>query len=131
MSPRGDYFHEDETSRVHGGLKEIASGLETAGKNFIWVVRKLKEEEEEEEGDWLPEGFEQRGGRKRDDHKRMGAAGFDIGSSNGGWICDTLWVEFHVGRSCCRRSDGDVASGGGAVLQRETGDGGVENWSWC
>ncbi|KAL0559711.1 hypothetical protein IC582_000078 [Cucumis melo] len=41
-------------------LKEIASGLEAARKNFIWVVRKVKKEEEEENHDWLPEGYEQR-----------------------------------------------------------------------
>ena len=42
-------------------LKEIVSGLEASGKNFIWVVRKVKEEEEKgEDQDWLPEGFQQR-----------------------------------------------------------------------
>nr|AXK92492.1 flavonoids UDP-glycosyltransferase [Siraitia grosvenorii] len=39
-------------------LKEIANGLEASGQQFIWVVRKGKEEEDD--GDWLPEGFEQR-----------------------------------------------------------------------
>ncbi|KAF7811003.1 Scopoletin glucosyltransferase [Senna tora] len=38
-------------------LKEIAMGLEASGQNFIWVVRSQKEEEEKE---WLPEGFEKR-----------------------------------------------------------------------
>ncbi|CAJ2650213.1 scopoletin glucosyltransferase-like [Trifolium pratense] len=37
-------------------LQEIAIGLEASGQNFIWVVRKSKEDEEE----WLPEGFEKR-----------------------------------------------------------------------
>ncbi|KGN43913.1 scopoletin glucosyltransferase [Cucumis sativus] len=42
-------------------LKEIANGLEACGKNFIWVVRKIKEKDEDEEDkDWLPEGYEQR-----------------------------------------------------------------------
>lgn len=41
-------------------LKEIAIGLEASGKKFIWVVRKGKGEEEEDEQNWLPEGFEQR-----------------------------------------------------------------------
>ncbi|KAL3843907.1 hypothetical protein ACJIZ3_001310 [Penstemon smallii] len=37
-------------------LRETAIGLENSGQNFIWVVRKGKEENE----DWLPEGFEER-----------------------------------------------------------------------
>ncbi|XP_038888672.1 scopoletin glucosyltransferase-like [Benincasa hispida] len=41
-------------------LKEIAIGLEASGQNFIWVIRKGKEEEEAEERNWLPEGYEQR-----------------------------------------------------------------------
>ncbi|TYK06763.1 scopoletin glucosyltransferase-like [Cucumis melo var. makuwa] len=47
-------------------LKEIASGLEACGKNFIWVVRKVKGEEEkgEDHEEWLPKGFEQRGEEK-------------------------------------------------------------------
>ncbi|CAJ2650215.1 unnamed protein product [Trifolium pratense] len=35
-------------------LREIAMGLEATGKNFIWVVRRSKEDGDE----WLPEGFE-------------------------------------------------------------------------
>ncbi|GKV01614.1 hypothetical protein SLEP1_g14159 [Rubroshorea leprosula] len=35
-------------------LKEIAMGLEASGQQFIWVVRKHNEEEQ----DWLPKGFE-------------------------------------------------------------------------
>ncbi|KAL0559710.1 hypothetical protein IC582_000077 [Cucumis melo] len=43
-------------------LKEIANGLEACGKNFIWVVRKVKreEKEKEEDEDWLSKGYEQR-----------------------------------------------------------------------
>ncbi|XP_059652929.1 scopoletin glucosyltransferase-like [Cornus florida] len=37
-------------------LLEIAKGLEASEQQFIWVVRKEKEEKEE----WLPEGFEKR-----------------------------------------------------------------------
>ncbi|KAJ0237960.1 hypothetical protein HA466_0244760 [Hirschfeldia incana] len=37
-------------------LIEIAAGLEASGKNFIWVVRKNKGDNEE----WLPEGMEER-----------------------------------------------------------------------
>lgn len=37
-------------------LMQIAIGLESSGQDFIWVVRK----DEEEEEDWLPEGFEKR-----------------------------------------------------------------------
>ncbi|XP_059651075.1 scopoletin glucosyltransferase-like [Cornus florida] len=37
-------------------LLEIARGLEASEQQFIWVVRKEKQEEEE----WLPEGFEKR-----------------------------------------------------------------------
>ncbi|KAF7811007.1 scopoletin glucosyltransferase-like [Senna tora] len=37
-------------------LKEIALALEASGQNFIWVVRRSKQEDDE----WLPEGFEKR-----------------------------------------------------------------------
>ncbi|XP_061367899.1 scopoletin glucosyltransferase-like [Gastrolobium bilobum] len=37
-------------------LREIAMGLEASGQQFIWVVRKSKEDEKE----WLLEGFEKR-----------------------------------------------------------------------
>jgi hypothetical protein len=37
-------------------LREIAMGLEASGKDFIWVVRRSKEDKEE----WLPEGFEKK-----------------------------------------------------------------------
>ncbi|XP_062025274.1 probable UDP-glucosyl transferase 73B6 [Rosa rugosa] len=39
-------------------LKEIAMALEVAGQDFIWVVRKGKDEVDQDE--WLPEGFEER-----------------------------------------------------------------------
>ncbi|KAK8621316.1 hypothetical protein V6N13_067751 [Hibiscus sabdariffa] len=39
-------------------LNEIAKGLEASGQDFIWVVRKVDDDEEKEE--WLPEGFEER-----------------------------------------------------------------------
>ncbi|XP_050366977.1 scopoletin glucosyltransferase-like [Argentina anserina] len=39
-------------------LKEIAMALEAAGQDFIWVVRRGKDEEDQDE--WLPEGFEER-----------------------------------------------------------------------
>ncbi|XP_065872706.1 probable UDP-glucosyl transferase 73B6 [Euphorbia lathyris] len=39
-------------------LKEIAMGLESSGKDFIWsVIRQTGENDDE---DWLPEGFEER-----------------------------------------------------------------------
>ncbi|XP_022742795.1 scopoletin glucosyltransferase-like [Durio zibethinus] len=38
-------------------LNEIAKGLEASGQDFIWVVRKVNNEDKE---DWLPEGFEER-----------------------------------------------------------------------
>ncbi|XWS68061.1 hypothetical protein CRYUN_Cryun04dG0058100 [Craigia yunnanensis] len=38
-------------------LNEIAKGLEASGQDFIWVVRKVNNEDEEE---WFPEGFEER-----------------------------------------------------------------------
>lgn len=40
-------------------LREIAMGLEASGQEFIWVVRKKKNEENEKE-DWVPEGYEKR-----------------------------------------------------------------------
>ncbi|XP_051146569.1 scopoletin glucosyltransferase-like [Andrographis paniculata] len=39
-------------------LHEKAVGLEASGQDFIWVVRRGKNEEDDEE--WLPEGFEER-----------------------------------------------------------------------
>ena len=39
-------------------LMEIAMGLEASDQQFIWVVKKGKNEKEEE--DWLPKGFEKR-----------------------------------------------------------------------
>jgi hypothetical protein len=44
-------------------LKEIATGLEASGQQFIWVVGRNKNSEEDKE-DWLPEGFEERMGDK-------------------------------------------------------------------
>ncbi|KAJ6705295.1 GLYCOSYLTRANSFERASE [Salix purpurea] len=43
-------------------LKEIATGLEASGLQFIWVVRRNKnsKEDKEDKEDWLPEGFEER-----------------------------------------------------------------------
>ncbi|KAI9182162.1 hypothetical protein LWI28_022682 [Acer negundo] len=41
-------------------LMEIAMGLEASGQDFIWVVRKDKKDEDGNEEDWLPEGFEKR-----------------------------------------------------------------------
>ncbi|XP_052203112.1 nuatigenin 3-beta-glucosyltransferase-like [Diospyros lotus] len=40
-------------------LAEMASALEASGHPFVWVVRKSWNAEEQEE-DWLPEGFEER-----------------------------------------------------------------------
>lgn len=39
-------------------LREIATGLAASGQNFIWVVRKAKNNDGEEE--WLPEGYGKR-----------------------------------------------------------------------
>ncbi|CAB4320859.1 unnamed protein product [Prunus armeniaca] len=41
-------------------LKEIALGLEASGLEFIWVVRKGKDDDDVGKEDWLPEGFEER-----------------------------------------------------------------------
>ncbi|CAB4320860.1 unnamed protein product [Prunus armeniaca] len=41
-------------------LKEIAIGLEASGVDFVWVVRKGKDEDDVSKEDWLPEGFEER-----------------------------------------------------------------------
>ncbi|KAJ9159526.1 hypothetical protein P3X46_025032 [Hevea brasiliensis] len=45
-------------------LKEIATGLESSGLEFIWVVRRNKSSEEEDKEDWLPEGFGERIGER-------------------------------------------------------------------
>ncbi|KAL8541440.1 hypothetical protein ACS0TY_002635 [Phlomoides rotata] len=39
-------------------LHETAVGLEASGQDFIWVVRRGKNQEDDE--DWLPKGFEER-----------------------------------------------------------------------
>ncbi|KAL3614235.1 hypothetical protein CASFOL_042309 [Castilleja foliolosa] len=39
-------------------LQETAAGLEASGQDFIWVVRRGKHEEKNE--DWLPQGYEER-----------------------------------------------------------------------
>ncbi|KAK5770587.1 hypothetical protein PVK06_046738 [Gossypium arboreum] len=46
------------TNFTSSQLKEIAMALEASELQFIWVVRKQKNNEEED--DWLPEGFEKR-----------------------------------------------------------------------
>ncbi|XP_037496431.1 scopoletin glucosyltransferase isoform X2 [Jatropha curcas] len=47
------------TNFTDSQLKEIAIALEAAGQKFIWVVRRNKNSEENEE-EWLPEGFEKK-----------------------------------------------------------------------
>ncbi|KAI6701356.1 hypothetical protein NL676_015680 [Syzygium grande] len=41
-------------------LVEIAKGLEASQQDFLWIVKEVKNEEQ----DWLPEGFEERMGGK-------------------------------------------------------------------
>ncbi|XP_054777921.1 probable UDP-glucosyl transferase 73B6 [Prosopis cineraria] len=41
-------------------LREIAIGLEASGQQFIWVVRKPKKDEQQQEEEWVPKGFEKR-----------------------------------------------------------------------
>ncbi|KAJ6692500.1 GLYCOSYLTRANSFERASE [Salix purpurea] len=55
-------------------LKEMATGLEASGQQFIWVVRRNKNGKEDME-DWLPEGFEERMEGKGTDYKRVGTPG--------------------------------------------------------
>ncbi|KAI3445960.1 hypothetical protein Pfo_002625 [Paulownia fortunei] len=52
-------------------LHETAVGLEASGQDFIWVVRKGKTDEENE--DWLPKGFEERLKVMILDHPAIGA----------------------------------------------------------
>ncbi|KAL3621138.1 hypothetical protein CASFOL_036050 [Castilleja foliolosa] len=41
-------------------LQETAAGLEASGQDFIWVVRRGKHEQDEDNEVWLPQGFEER-----------------------------------------------------------------------
>ncbi|KAF2294741.1 hypothetical protein GH714_015861 [Hevea brasiliensis] len=52
-------------------LIEIARALEASKQEFIWVVRRDKKNQEDEE-DWLPKGFEERMG-DRTHNKRLGS----------------------------------------------------------
>ncbi|KAL7206480.1 hypothetical protein ACSBR2_019237 [Camellia fascicularis] len=42
----------------------MAIGLEASGQQFIWVVRKSKNEADENDEKWLPKGFEERIGER-------------------------------------------------------------------
>ncbi|XP_073025818.1 scopoletin glucosyltransferase-like [Primulina eburnea] len=48
-----------QTSFTHAQLHEIGIGLEASGQDFVWVLRKCVNQEDEIE-DWMPEGFEER-----------------------------------------------------------------------
>ncbi|CAN0846392.1 Scopoletin glucosyltransferase [Linum grandiflorum] len=41
-------------------LGEIAVGIEASGQQFIWVVRRNRQNDDDTAEDWLPEGFEER-----------------------------------------------------------------------
>uniref|UniRef100_A0A2N9G5J8 Uncharacterized protein n=1 Tax=Fagus sylvatica TaxID=28930 RepID=A0A2N9G5J8_FAGSY len=51
------YELEPDYADHYRKLLDIATGLEASGQQFIWVVRKVKNDEKEEE-DWLNKGFE-------------------------------------------------------------------------
>ncbi|CAL0331309.1 unnamed protein product [Lupinus luteus] len=44
----------------HTQLTEIAMGLEASNQQFIWVVRKERKDEEDNNENWVSEGFEKR-----------------------------------------------------------------------
>ncbi|KAK3421635.1 hypothetical protein EUGRSUZ_G02266 [Eucalyptus grandis] len=63
--PNAPYVCFGTTSKFSDAqLREIATGLEASGQDFVWVVSRDRKEEKGNEGegqdDWLPEGFEKR-----------------------------------------------------------------------
>ncbi|PKI33545.1 hypothetical protein CRG98_046101 [Punica granatum] len=86
-------------------LHEIALGLEAAGQQFVWVVKKDESVEEGDESveegkeEWLPQGEDAREGPK---YKGVGSPSADSRPQGSWWICDALWVELDSRRHLCR-----------------------------
>ncbi|KAK8698908.1 hypothetical protein V6N13_115013 [Hibiscus sabdariffa] len=109
-------------------LKEIVMGLEASELQFIWIVRKQNNDDEDD--DWLPEGFE----------KRMEGKGLVIRR----WTPQVLILDHEaVGgfmTHCGWNSTLEGVCGGvlmvtwparGPVLNRKVDDPSLEDWSFC
>jgi hypothetical protein len=55
----------------------LQKALADSGQNFIRVVKNGEKTKGEDREEWLPEGFEKKGGRKWFDSKRMGTPDAD------------------------------------------------------
>ncbi|KAL3580488.1 hypothetical protein D5086_018323 [Populus alba] len=72
-------WHKDQVSFCNRDTRDkvLQKALADSGENFIRVVKNGEKTKGEDREEWLPEGFEKRGGRKWFDSKRMGTPDAD------------------------------------------------------
>jgi len=82
----------------------LQKALADSGQNFIRVVKNGEKTKGEDREEWLPEGFEKKGGRKWFDSKRMGTPDADLWPWSQWKIYDSLWIELSTRGKYCRVS---------------------------